>query len=215
MKKAASICVLALVVSLFHGMAYAKDMAGKIGVGANWLLYFANEVDYDDTDLTSELTPIAFNVHGSYGLPFLTGMLNVNAVVDLEVISRDITVDDADDSDDLGTMTMIPLMVGAQLRYADLGPVVPYVGIGIGVSFNLISEGELADDADIELDAATTFVLKVPVGVDYFVTDNIAVNFEARYFYNNPEVTIENGDEIEDEMDQSTFGIGLGGSFYF
>lgn len=227
--------VLTLVVILFSTItAHAKDMSNKIGFGANWFYYLENDAEFDGDDVINEDTGAAFNIHTSYCLPQPTKVINLNLVLDWEYISRDITIDDDVDplSDDLGTLTMMPLMLTAQARFANLGIVVPYLGFGLGISFNSISKGEWAEDVedgleaiygvnfDVNYEVDHSFAFKVPIGVDIFVTDNIAFNVEAKYFYTKPSVDIEiealglSIDE-DDEVDQSTFSFGLGASYYF
>jgi opacity protein-like surface antigen len=226
MKRSWVIYIITLIVLFSFSLADAKDMAGKFGVGANWFFYLENEAEWDDDDYMNEATAADANVHVSYHLPQPTDVVNLNLVLDWEWISRDITLDeDVPFSDDFATLTMMPLMLTLQLRVANLGVVVPYLGIGAGYSFNSISEGDLADDfedvgADVDLDVEGSFALKVPVGADIFITDFLAVNLEAKYFYTQPEVegTIEYlGREMteEEELDQSTFAFGVGLSFYF
>jgi opacity protein-like surface antigen len=232
MKRAMGASVLALAVILFSGTAYAKDMAGRFGLGANWFYYLPSEADFDGDTFDNEGTPEAFNISASYCLPQVTDTLNVAVGIDWEYISRDITDEDPGDfSDDLGTVTMMPLMVNAQVRFASLGRVTPYLGFGLGVSFNSIAKGDQADEIeeafeskyganlDIDNEVDHSFAFKVPVGMDIFITDNIALNVEAKYFYTKPDVeqTIESGgwfsDTTSDEVDQSTFAFGAGASF--
>jgi opacity protein-like surface antigen len=152
--------------------------------------------------------------------------------LDLEYISRDIT---REDKDDIGTVTMMPLMINTQVRFANLGRVTPYLGFGLSISFNSLKKGKRADEweeyyeakypgykFDADFSVEHSFAFKVPIGIDIFVTNNVALNIEAKYFYTNPE-----GEEITeafdglvsdtdtDEVDQSTFAFGAGASFSF
>lgn len=227
MKRSWVIYAITLIVLFSFSHADAKDMAGKFGVGANWFFYLENEAEWEDDDHKNEATAADANVHVSYHLPQPTDAVNINMVLDWEWISRDITLDEDVDplSDDLATLTMMPVMLTIQFRAANLGVVVPYVGFGAGYSFNSISEGDFLDDLedfgiDVDLDVDGSFAFKVPVGADIFITDFLAVNLEAKYFYTRPEVeaTLEMaGQEMteEDDQDQSTFAFGVGLSFYF
>lgn len=228
MKSSRIIYVMILIVLFSFSHADAKDMAGKFGVGANWFFYLENETEWDDDDYTNEATAADVNVHLSYHLPQPTDVVNLNLVLDWEWISRDITLDDdmGPLSDDFATLTMMPVMLTLQLRVANLGVVVPYLGFGAGYSFNEISEGDFMDDYkdyfgyDVDLDVDGSFAFKVPVGADIFITDFLAVNIEAKYFYTQPEIegTRERAgveEDHEEELDQSTFAFGAGLSFYF
>jgi outer membrane protein W len=226
--------VLTLVIMLFSTITvYAKDMSNKIGFGANWFYYLPSEADFDGEDIDNEGTPKAFNIHILYCLPQMIDTLNIAVGLDWEYISRDINDKDTGEfSDDLGTVTMMPLMVNAQVRFANLGRITPYIGFGLGISFNSITKGDEADeveealeakygyDFDIDISVDHSFAFKVPIGVDLFITDNIAFNLEAKYFYTNPEAEqrIEGmGLSVseKDEVHQSTFAFGTGLSFYF
>jgi hypothetical protein len=72
MKRAAGVCVLALAVILLSGRAYAKDMAGRFGIGANWFYYLPSEDDFEGKTLDNEGTPAAFNIGAFYCLPQVT-----------------------------------------------------------------------------------------------------------------------------------------------
>jgi outer membrane protein W len=235
MKRVSIILVLALTVILTSSMAYAKDLAGRFGMGANWFYYLSNEADFNSWDVENEGSPKAFNINASYCLPQATDPLNVLIRLDWEYISRDIADEEYTGgfSDEIGTVAMMPLMVNMQIRFANLGIITPYLGFGLGVSFNSISKGKQADqteeeierlfpgiDADLDMDIDNSFAFKVPIGMDIFITDNIALNLEAKYFYTNPEVKITakiNGlsNKESDEIDQSTFALGMGISVYF
>jgi opacity protein-like surface antigen len=225
------LCVLGMAVLLNSGAAFAEDIAGKFGVGGNWFFYLANNSDFEGDDFENEATVVAFNLHSTYCLPQLTGPINLNLGVDWEYISREITTDEDVDpfSDNIGTLTMMPLMVNVQGRYTELGKVVPYLGVGIGISINSFTKGDLFKDLEDEDPAVLdtninindySFCLKIPLGVDVFITKNIAVNVEAKYFYTNPSFDIEVEDvsgttEESDDVSQSTIAFGLGGTLYY
>lgn len=228
------ISILTLIILFSTVTAHAKDMSNKIGFGVNWFYYLPSEADFDGDTLDNEGTPLAFNIHVLYCLPQVTDALNVALGLDWEYISRDIVAEDSGNfSDDIGTITMMPLMVNAQVRFANLGKITPYIGFGLGVSFNSVTKGEWADEGeeylenrfpgynfDVDYDIDHSFAFKVPIGVDVFITDNIALNMEAKYFYTRPdtEITIKGpgySNNTSDETNQSTFAFGTGMSFYF
>lgn len=236
MKKTMMVLVLIVTAVFMPCRSFAKDIAGRIGVGGNWFYYMQNDADFEGEDLDIKGTPEAFNMHVSYCLPRPNERINVNLIFDWEYISREIELEHGYGlSDELGTATLIPFMVGAQVRLTDLGPVTPYVGFALGISFNSIDEGDRFNDwersmrimnpgwdfdADIEVD--NSFAFKIPIGVDVFLNDNIAFNLEAKYFYTAPNVEITeesfNGyyyDTYDDHVDMSTFAVGMGLSFYF
>lgn len=236
MRRVIVVFTLILAISLTSGVSFAKDLAGRFGFGGNWFYYLPSEADFDGNDIDNEGTPTAFNIHFSYCLPHPTETININLVLDWEYISRDFTKDESDTiSNDLGRLTMIPLMIGTQVRFANLGRITPYFGFNLGVSFNSIKKGDRVDEWEEfyeaqypgwnfngEIDTDHSFAFKVPIGVDVFITDNIALNIEGKYFYTSPKVeTTSEGfnglwlDMDTDEINQSTFAFGTGVSFYF
>jgi len=230
--------IFALIAAILTpGITFAEDISGKVGVGANWFFYFPDDTDFEGEDVSSEATGEAANLHLSYCLPLPSELVNVNVVLDWEYISREIVFDKdlGDVSSNLGDLSMMPLMISAQARFAGLGMVVPYVGFGVGVCVNTFDKGQFASDvedylkaqtgldSDVSVDVDPSFAFKIPVGVDVFITDNIALNVEAKYFYTKPNFNIDYdvssptipSSSEDDEIDQSSFAFGAGVSFYF
>jgi opacity protein-like surface antigen len=230
MKKIWGLYSLAVVIFLNSDPVYAEDIASKIGFGGNWFFYLSNDAEWEDTDLKNEETTASGNARISYCLPEPTKVFNANLILDWEWISRDITIDEDTDplSDNFGTLTMMPVMLTFQLRFANLGIVVPYLGVGGGICFNNIAKGEHWEDLEelaekqapqktgksIDLDVRNSLCFKIPLGMEVFITDYLALNFEAKYFYNKPNVDIDEED-LDDYLDQSTVAFGAGFTFYF
>lgn len=108
------------------------------------------------------------------------------------------------------------------------------MGFGIGASFNSFSRGEWMKEGeeyleeisgqgfDVYGDVDNSFAFKIPIGADIFITENIAINVEAKYFYTKPKVEFNIESDLlgissdgEDNIDQSTFAFGIGPTFYF
>lgn len=235
MKKIAMMVFALFLTAVFMPCkSFAEDISGKLGVGGNWFYYLENEADFKGEDLDNEGTPEAFNLHVSYCLPRPSDLVNINLILDWEYISRDMKDEESGIfSDDMGTTTMMPLMVGAQVRFANLGIVTPYVGFALGISFNSVTKGDQADeieegletlfpgrDFETDIDVDHSFAFKVPVGMDIFITDFLALNIEAKYFYTKPEYEFKietdgYSPSDKDEIDQSSFAFGAGLSLYF
>ncbi len=223
MKKLKVVNVLVLVFFLSSSLAYAEDMAGKFGVGANWFYYLSNNDEWNVLDvfgvddIENEETAEVFNLHASYCLPDITDPVNLNVVLDYERISRDLTIDEnIVVSDDLGELTMNPVMLTLQVRLSKVDKFTPYFGVGVGYSFNSFSEGDFSDDVEVDTDVDDSFCFKVPLGMDIYIINDLALNLEVKYFYTKPRIE---GDfdifDDEDEIDQSTFAFGTGVNYYF
>jgi outer membrane protein W len=122
----------------------------------------------------------------------------------------------------LSEITIMPLLLTAQFRILPSNPVVPYVGVGVGYYFNKLDKNR---EVKTETETSKTIVaeevddslgLHVDGGVDWFLTDNFALNLDARYFWTEADITgKENLSSITDEIDLDSLVLGFGVKLYF
>ena len=89
--------------------------------------------------------------------------------------------------DDAGELTDIATVFGDLIARYPTGencPVLPYVVAGVGGVF----WGASAEVAGVDLNVDDAFAVKVGGGVDWFIDDHWAVNFEGAYIFTGEEV---------------------------
>lgn len=124
------------------------------------------------------------------------------------------SVDASGVSINVGDLNAVPLLADFILRMpakADQ-PAVPYAVLGLGAIFwNFDSD---IDGIDIDVD--TSFATKVGGGLDWFVSDNIALNFEASYVFSDADYkATADGDTLSDSVNTDYWQIGGGVKFVF
>ena len=111
----------------------------------------------------------------------------------------------------VGEYALYTIMPQARLRYPLLdGRLQPYALAGVGVSVTEFSNGK-PRSANLRFDAKDlTPAGAVGAGIEYFVTSNIAVNFEAKYnIVRGHVVKIEGLLAERSVLDSVYFGFGL------
>lgn len=214
------IFLILTIITLLPTISHAKDISGKFGIG----------VKHSENSL---------GTHISYCLPKPDKMVNVNLGLSWQQIEQKIKIDGGKFSDDLGTLTLMPVMFDVQTRFIDSGPFTPYIGLGIGASFNDVKKGQWADDyeahiealrpGDVEVfyDVDDSLAAKGSVGADIFFTDWAALNVEVEFLWTSPKADLKmvhsylpySGEQVfREETDYLTQGIwffGGGMNFYF
>ncbi len=238
MRKLLSIfCIAVFSLLIGFGFANAEDMANKLGIGGRVLYYFPTEEgEIEDEVAFGEIEDdVAFGVNLTYII-----IPNLSVELDWNYFKAD--VEDGDADIEVGELTTMPLMLIGQFRILTEGRVIPYVGAGVAYLFNEFdNSGEYEEvveevveelleeefgvpfdidaDADIDVDDSWGFLLNA--GVDFFLTDTLALNLDTKYLFSEAsaeeEVEVEGVsiyDEIDD-VDLSSFIIGAGIKYYF
>ncbi len=84
----------------------------------------------------------------------------------------------------LGTLRAVPLLGDIIVKVPiemDKFTLTPYGLVGIGVLFPDFAESDIVKNAGLSLETDTAFAMKFGGGIDFYVTKNIALNFEASY----------------------------------
>lgn len=85
---------------------------------------------------------------------------------------------------DLGSLRGLPLLADFIVKNnfeADNFTIVPYGIVGVGALFSDFDESSIVEDADVSVDTETAFLMKFGGGLDFYLTDMLALNFEASY----------------------------------
>jgi outer membrane protein W len=213
MKKFASIfCLASFFVLTAFGFAAAQDVANTIGVGARVLYYFPQGDEFFDTDAAAE-EDIALGLNFTYIV-----IPNFSLELAWDYFKTDIE----ESGFEWAEITTTPFLLTAQFRILPEGPVVPYAGAGVGYYIN-----ELDKDSGAKEEAQATGVsyptgiddslgLHLNAGLDWFLTDNFALNLDTRYFWVEADIEGKEGSSsVSSEVDLDSLVIGIGGKLYF
>lgn len=120
---------------------------------------------------------------------------------------------------DFGDVRVVPLLVDLYLRHpVDMGEhmFLPYAILGLGPVFFDYEESSLLDLYGISVDMDTALGIKLGGGFDMFVSENVALNFEASYLMSDTEIEVSAfGGQASAEIDTDSWIINGGIKFYF
>ena len=110
----------------------------------------------------------------------------------------------------LGEVGALHLVPHVRLRKPFLNNrLVPYVIAGAGVSFLQFNDAKTpAFGHQIGIDDAT-FTATAGGGLEYFISDNVTVGFEGRYFWLQPVSGTVDGERVDVDLSAPTFTLGL------
>jgi opacity protein-like surface antigen len=111
----------------------------------------------------------------------------------------------------IGEYAVVAIMPQARFRYPLLeGRLMPYAVGGVGLGYNEFNDRKPAG-ADVKIDGNPYGVTgSLGAGIEYFVTSNIAFNFETRYLFSRGQtIQINGGPERTGNLDSVFFSFGL------
>ncbi len=161
-----------------------------------------------DADIDEQFVP---EVDFSY---FLTDNLALELIA--AVTPHDVTATGtAVGNVDLGDVWLLPPTLTLQYHMMPKNHISPYVGVGVNYThfFNddLPSNGVATS---IDYDDSVGFALQA--GVDYFVTDNLFLNFDVKKVFINTDVTIQTGlGQVNADVDIDPWIVGVGVGYKF
>ncbi len=176
------IVLLAFVISvvMVSTPAYAGDIAGRLGIGLSLgaAIPTNDPINDYDTSINSGSIDIAskasigevFGIEGIYGI-------SDNLSVTFDMTRRKTGITDEKTGYELGDVTTYSLVLSLQPRIPVSDYLVPYFDFGMGININAVS------DDDIRMD--NTIAFKIGAGMDYFITEDFALNIKAAWIPNN------------------------------
>jgi len=178
---------------------------GKITVG---LRAGISVVTQSVLDATSTSVGPAVNLMATYGV---NKWINVGSMltwtrhsISSENPSQDLAT--------LNTVTLLPLYM--EVRPGHFGKIQPYVGTGIGVNINSVSEADAVKNAGISLSAANSFAWRMAGGLDFPLTEHFVLNTEVAV--NRNRTTVEtNPGSVKNVADGSNMNILFGAKYIF
>ncbi|MGE5469950.1 MAG: OmpW/AlkL family protein [Bacteroidota bacterium] len=109
----------------------------------------------------------------------------------------------------IGNVHALPPSLLLQYHFTDLGAFKPYVGAG--VNFTIFTDREVTS-TPIEVNR-TSAGLAAQVGFDYFLTKNVALNFDVKYIQMSTDVKVGGTKMDKVELNPVTAGVGVGYRF--
>jgi len=103
--------------------------------------------------------------------------------------------------------TVVPMTIGARLILPH--PFVePYVGAGLGLYFSNLQEDPRVGFSGID-DSSTDFGGYLSAGLDMWLNQRVALNFEGKYHWVNPTFQTNAGSDIDVNMSGWTVNLGV------
>lgn len=203
-----------------------KETGPYVVLSSNYALNYEGSVESDFPDLGIEESVRADSIHGLSLSARLGYDLNKYFAAELESgwsvfdFKTSDVLAEATGISDGGNLHVVPLLVNAVAKYP-VEQFVPYVTGGTGVFFVGFGESSEVKDAEIDVDVGSAaYGFKLGGGLDYFLTENLALNLESGFwFIVDPEFTVldaEDGSTLSSgEADMDTWYIGGGLKFKF
>ena len=178
---------------------------GKFTVGLRAGISVLTQSILDDS--STSVGP-AVNLVATYGL---NKWINVGPML---TWTRHSTKQESTNTDlaTLNTVTLLPVYV--EFRPGHFGKIQPYVGTGIGVNINSVSEADAVKNAGISLSAANSFAWRLAGGLDYPLTEHFMLNTEFAVNRNRTTVEINPG-STKNVADASNMNILFGAKYIF
>ena len=192
--------MVVLTMALYSGVALASETrSGRVDIGFEGSGVFPSDDTADNAGY--------FGGNASYGVNnwFAVGIEAGHAETDI-----------AEEGFDEGSLGATPLLGDLIFRYENESQFVPYGKVGLGVIFWSFDESDEVANAGIEVDVETSFAAKFAGGVDFFITPNMILNFEAGFVTSDPSATLKFGNfSVSDDIDGDFWTVGGGVKFLF
>jgi outer membrane protein len=121
--------------------------------------------------------------------------------------------------DDYGDVSAVPLLADLYVRYplkVGENTLVPYFVGGIGVVFWNYEESSLLTSNGISVDMDPELGIKAGLGVDFFLTKNLALNLEGSYLWSEADMSVSAfGLNAAAEVDTDAWFVTGGIKYYF
>jgi len=108
----------------------------------------------------------------------------------------------------LGNVHALPPSLLLQYHFTDLGAFKPYVGAG--VNYTIFTDRDVTSAVKVD---STSFGLAAQLGFDYFLTKNVALNFDVKYIQMSTDVKVSGAKMDKVELNPITAGVGIGYRF--
>jgi outer membrane protein W len=219
MKKLLGIVVLSFVMVLVSQSSFAQE-AKKFAFGArvSYNIFQDDEIELFNTNIDTE-----YDSSVSISADF-TYLFNESFSLELSLgyLKTDMTVSRFGDKLGYGELTQIPILLTGRYHFSVNDKVMPYIGLGVGYYLNDMEDadgnGDFFDDAPSGVNsfADDAFGFHLAGGVEYFVTDNVALNLDLKYVLLSTTIGFDGaGYDENDSTTLNSFVFGIGAKYYF
>jgi outer membrane protein W len=204
-----------VILSLFLvGDSNAEDIAKKFGIGARLAYYDIS--DEQVRDLSLEWTEsLLYEGMVTYSFTNSLSLELIGGFTETDLARRRSGVFIAE----FGELKQIPVLLNARYVFWPTSEIGIYIGGGVGYYFNDFGLTDIAkrDFPGLAVEMDDSFGYQVIGGVEFFLNDNVCINWDARYAWNKADyVERSSGSPGEQfEVDLNAFSFGLGIKYYF
>lgn len=205
-KLAVVLCAAALLM-IFSPAVFAGQ-EGKFGVGARvgYALYQDDKIDNTDVEFDGT---VSFGVDGTY---WFSDMFSLELALEYAKPATDLKGDG--EKLDFGDLQQLPILLTVRFHPFSAEGFSPYIGVGAGYYLNDFSADNAVKAEMGELDVDNNAGFHACLGTEFFLNDNMALNLEGRYAFDNTKFKADSGDE-SDSVDLNAITIKGGFKFYF
>ncbi|MEM8798635.1 MAG: OmpW family outer membrane protein [Pseudomonadota bacterium] len=140
---------------------------------------------------------------------------NISLELIAAIAEHDIEVQDSVVGDlSIGDVLVLPPTLLLQYHF-DLGSYQPYLGAGVNIT-GFFDEDAATGGPINDFNVETSVGPALQVGMDYFITKNLFINFDAKFIFMNGDITIDTalGPVTADaDINPFVFGAGIGWRF--
>ena len=140
-----------------------------------------------------------------------------NVSVDLGIEFTNEIEDVADGKDVLGEHSHVPIYAGANYHFNTVYPVTPYIGAGIGYSFNDGTESDFLAQQGLHTETDDSFFYFLTAGLEYALNDRYALFAAGQYSLGDMEGkgTMPGLGQMEDEQSMDRYEFNIGVKYFF
>ena len=196
---------------------FAQGMEGRLGFGSR-LSY----IDYSDDDYT--LYGVEVDVELDEDIMYegnLTYFFQDYFSVELSVgyVETDVDLSALGLSADAGEVEQIPVILSGRFHFSTNPTINPYISFGVGYFFNDIDQNdpvvEFIYGAGAEVDVDDSVGFHLGAGVEFFISENAAFNFDFKYIWTEVEAEVNKPGFTDEDLDINPYVLGLGIKYYF
>ena len=210
-----------LVISFmfFSTIAMASSGGSRFGIGVRGGFVFSGDDNFTDP---TDGTRIDMDVDSSFSVGINTTYV-MNDVLSMElsgdyVFDRDTEFTTPGGSMRGGELSTIPLLLTLRIHIPVSSGFKPYIGGGVGWYFNSFDQDAswAAFGGGVNVDLEDSFAWHANAGLEFFFTDKVALNLDAKYIWSKPDLNMSAPGYYQTyEIDLDGFVVGIGLKFYF
>lgn len=213
-KKIGIVLLIVAILLFFSNVSFAQEIENKWGIGARVSYYAPNDTMIEGINFNPDTTALfdgnlTYFFNKLFSLEFGVGYTKPD--VDAEALGF---------SQKFGELEQIPITLTGRVHYwFQNSATTLYVGGGVGYYLNdfKLSSAFTTLSPGLRLDADDSFGFHINGGVEFFITDNVALGGDLKYIWNDSDFTaFEPGFPPETvNIDLDAFSAGISIKYFF